>query len=317
MEFFIFIISIYCTYFTTLKLLPFFRKNFGQIPNERSSHNKLTPSGGGLIFVVISILISLFNNYYRLLIYLPLALIGIFDDKYDLKPIYRYGAQFLTVLFIVFISLSKGFLISISNNISDPSIFGLIFISIIFGTALINFINFMDGIDGLIGGTTFIFLITASFINNNLLALAGCLLGFLILNWSPAKIFMGDVGSTFLGSVIVGEIFINKSFNESFGLLLIISPVLLDAFLCVLRRFFAKQNIFKPHKLHLYQRLCSNGWSHAKVTSIYILSSILISLAYIIVNLETAFVSLIVISLIGLLLDWKCALPFKKAIRLP
>ena len=177
------------------------------------------------------------------------------------------------------------------------------------------FVELKDGIDGLVCGCMIIWFTTISISENHTyLLLVAPLLAFLIWNWSPAKIFMGDVGSTFLGAVIFGEIFINSNFKESFGLFLVIIPILGDAFFCVIRRYLAKQNIFKPHKLHLYQRLCSNGWSHSKVTSIYLLSSIFISLAYIIISLEIALISSIAILFVGFLIDKKFALPFKKAL---
>lgn len=299
----------------TFKLIPFFRINFGQIPNKRSSHNKLTPSAGGIIFILISTLFSFFNNFYIPFLYLPLALFGLFDDKYDLKPILRYLAQVFTVILIIYISLDRGILSLLGNNLSNYIDILLIIISTILGTAIINFINFMDGIDGLVSGSVIIFLIAAFLTtNNNLLPLIGSIIGFLILNWNPAKIFMGDVGSTFLGAVVFGEIFINNNPYESFALFLVISPILGDAFLCIIRRYFAKQNIFTPHKLHLYQRLVINGWSHSKVSSIYILSSILIYLAYIIMDLEIAIFTSIFIFIIGFILDRKYAFPFEKAI---
>lgn len=308
-------LTILITYFATLGLIPFLKFNFGQTPNKRSSHNKLTPSAGGIVFIFISLFFSFLSSYFRLILYLPLALIGLYDDKYELNPLLRYLVQLITVILITLISIDNGLLSFLKNDISYLVMIFCLLISIVFGTAIINFINFMDGIDGLVAGSSIIFLTTVFFThNNNVLPLIGALLGFIILNWNPAKIFMGDVGSTFLGAVIFGEIFINSNFKESFGLFLVIIPILGDAFFCVIRRYFAKQNIFKPHKLHLYQRLCSNGWSHSKVTSIYLLSSIFISLAYIIINLEIALISSIAILFVGFLIDKKFALPFKKAI---
>ena len=139
-------------------------------------------------------------------------------------------------------------------------------------TAIINFVNFMDGIDGIVASNLLLTIYIISFYvpNSSTLFIAvGSLIGFLILNWSPAKLFMGDVGSTFLGALLAGLILQAESWSQSLGFLLLTSPILLDAFICVVRRLISRQNIFRPHKLHLYQRLHQAGWSHAKITKLY------------------------------------------------
>ena len=75
-------------------------------------------------------------------------------------------------------------------------------------------------------------------------------------------------------------VFQSKNFEEAVSLLLIGTPLLGDALTCVLRRFFAKQNPFKAHKVHLYQRLVSGGLSHRKVSLIYIICTFLSSLVF-------------------------------------
>ena len=108
--------------------------------------------------------------------------------------------------------------------------------------------------------------------------LIGSLTSFLIFNWSPSKIFMGDAGSYFLGCIILFCIFEAGSFLNSLMVIFMCLPIFLDPTICLLRRFKCGQNIFQAHSLHLYQRLYQNGMSHAKVSSIYIFSTSLISI---------------------------------------
>ena len=121
---------------------------------------------------------------------------------------------------------------------------------------------------------------------------------------------MGDVGSTFLGAIFVAIIFSNLDYKINLGLLLVSFPIFFDAFSCVLRRYINKQNIFEAHKSHLYQRLNQAGLKHSTVSSIYIISSILISLSLCFGGLLISFFACIVIFILGWYLDKNVALPF-------
>ena len=305
-------LSILLSYFFTKKLLPFFNKNFVQKPNERSLHFKPTPSGGGIIFVILTILINCFQNNFYFLLFIPLSLVGFYDDKNDLNPCIRYIFQLLTVSSLILLSFKIGLLSNLPIEFSSIFYILIFIFLLIFGTATINFINFMDGIDGLVAGSSIIFLSTSQIIySGNLIPLIGSLIGFLILNWNPAKVFMGDVGSTFLGALIFGEIIINTNFKNNMALLLIISPLLADAFISVIRRLYNGQNIFKAHKLHLYQRLCRAGFSHRNISLIYIVSSLIISVTYLILGFNFMIIASCIILILGFLIDKKFALPFK------
>jgi UDP-N-acetylmuramyl pentapeptide phosphotransferase/UDP-N-acetylglucosamine-1-phosphate transferase len=98
---------------------------------------------------------------------------------------------------------------------------------------------------------------------------AGALLGFLAWNWSPAKVFMGDVGSTWIGAVFAGMVLQQSGPWEAASLLLVGFPLLGDALICVLRRLRAGQPVFEAHRLHLFQRLQQGGWNHARVSLVY------------------------------------------------
>ena len=306
-----FIGSISLTWTITAKLLPFFRKNLLDHPNLRSSHKNPTPRGGGIIFVFtfllfcsIKLILSGWDDiFYIPFLSLPLAFLGFIDDKMEVSSLVRYITQIITSFGIL--RLSPIYEILNLNSLSY-----LIIPIVISITAIINFVNFMDGIDGLVCGYMCVLFINSSiYINNIFWPLSGALLGFIIWNWSPAKIFMGDIGSTYLGAIFAGSLLYSNNNPETLNLLLISAPLLSDAFICVIRRFISGQNIFRPHKLHLYQRLTQNGWSHKNVSIIYITSALILSIA-VHTNIFIGLVIYFSILSFGIYLDYYKAVPF-------
>ena len=171
----------------------------------------------------------------------------------------------------------------------------------------------MDGIDGLVGGCFItIFFIISITNNSNFLIAFSSLVAFIIFNWHPSKIFMGDSGSIFLGSLVVSYALSQENFYESSKLIFLLSPLLLDATICIFRRLKNKQNILKPHKLHLYQRLVSNGFKHSSVSLIYIMSTIFLGLIYSFFNFYLLVLGTFLILFLGFYLEWKYAAKFQK-----
>jgi UDP-N-acetylmuramyl pentapeptide phosphotransferase/UDP-N-acetylglucosamine-1-phosphate transferase len=240
------------------------------------------------------------------LLCLPLALVGFLDDRHNLPAALRYGVQVVTA--VVLLLISPWHL---------PSI-GLLpwLLLLIAGTAVINFTNFMDGLDGLVAGCMVVLFAVAAL--NGMPALwplVGALLGFLIWNWSPAKVFMGDVGSTFLGAVFAGLVLQAPSWPEALGLLLVATPLLGDACLCVPRRLLAGQQVFQAHRLHLFQRLHQAGWPHARVSSLYIGATAVLALALLWGGLLWLITLAAFELLLGIWLDQRVAVPFAIASR--
>ena len=287
-------------------------------PNERDLHITPTPRGAGIVFVLSSIILYLISDGGNetsniFLICIPLAFIGLLDDFFNLSPKIKYFFQIITSILIInsselinnyYLIYQKSFIINFYN-------FFVFLFFIIFITAIINFINFMDGIDGIIGGT-FIVILTYSSIkfSSDMFLIVGVLLGFIKYNWHPSKVFMGDVGSTFLGAVLAGLITRANNSSEAITLFLIISPVLADAFFCVIRRSISGQNIFKPHKKHLYQRLCLAGWSQSNVAMLYITGVFFLALISFFNDLRIlTFAAILEISF-GFVLDKRCVVKF-------
>jgi UDP-N-acetylmuramyl pentapeptide phosphotransferase/UDP-N-acetylglucosamine-1-phosphate transferase len=176
----------------------------------------------------------------------------------------------------------------------------------------------MDGLEGLVAGCmalSIAALAIALAAPWPLWALVGALLGFLLWNWSPAKVFMGDVGSTFLGAVFAGLVLQASSWPQALGLLLVATPLLGDACLCVSRRLLSGQRVFQAHRLHLFQRLHQAGWPHARVSSLYIAATTLIAMALLLGGLPWVITLAAVELLIGFWLDQHVAVPFAVASR--
>lgn len=278
--------------------LPLLRRKFLDTPNLRSSHITPTPRGGGIAFVLIGTL----TNYmfstgiirWIPIICLPIAVIGIIDDYIDLPAVWRYLAQLLTAIILVYVSKV------------DIPIWGIP-ICILMITAVINFMNFMDGLDGIVAGCSVLLFAAASS-----WSISGAIFGFLLWNWSPSKVFMGDVGSTFIGAVFAGLALQQQSFIGTLNLLLLGFPLFGDAALCVLRRLLTGRNIFSAHKQHLFQRLNQAGWSHSRVASFYIGAVLLLVIANVISDSRLLVFLVIAELLLGITLDRTVARRFEE-----
>jgi Fuc2NAc and GlcNAc transferase len=305
-------------------LIPSLRCRLLDQPNERSSHRQPTPRGGGLAFVLVASLASalawMVSSGFSSaslpllaapLLALPLALVGLLDDRHNLPASWRYGVQLATALVVVLVSP----LVVPCVCLLPLLALALLVIAV---TAVINFTNFMDGLDGLVAGCMAVAL-TAAAVQLSapwpIWAFVGALLGFLIWNWSLAKVFMGDVGSTFLGAVFSVLVLQASTWSEALALLLLATPLLGDACLCVPRRLMAGQQVFQPHRLHLFQRLHQAGWPHARVSSLYIAATAVLAIALLWGGLSWVITLAAVELLIGMWLDQQVAVPFAVASR--
>jgi UDP-N-acetylmuramyl pentapeptide phosphotransferase/UDP-N-acetylglucosamine-1-phosphate transferase len=245
-------------------------------PNERSLHESPIPKTGG-----IALLIAMFAGWLLLLstFVVPMMFVPVFfaallvagisfvDDLVELSPLLRIAVHALAAAILVY----SGF--SIHDSLAGQL---FTFISIIW---MLNLYNFMDGMDGFAGGMTlsgFGFIGLAGFIQGDYFfallswTVAAASAGFLIKNYPPAQIFMGDAGSATLG-------FLAAAFSlwgirsEVFDLwfpLLVFSPFILDATITVIRRALKGKKIWQAHREHYYQRLALAGWGHKKTVVI-------------------------------------------------
>ena len=299
-----FLLSFFLIYLNLNLFLKYSRNILLDNPNSRSSHTKPTPSGAGIIFSSLITLNSIFFNKSNLFIAYPLSLVGFVDDKFKIPSQIRYLAQFITSFFILknseFINNSL-----ISNNL----FFCLIFLTIV-GTAIINFTNFLDCLDGLISSCFLIIFFTISLESGNNYFIAISLFSFLFYNWHPAKLFMGDSGSTYLGAIYFSLILQSNTIEVFLSKLLLASPIFLDAISCLIIRFKNGFNIFKAHRMHLAQRLYLSGWSHSKVSVLYVSLTVIMSGLYHFGNLSLMLLFTLILCLAGAYINRKYASAF-------
>ena len=306
----ILILNLILSFSLTKLFIKPFKKLIPDIPNTRSSHNIIKPRGGGLSFIISNLITSNILTQENFLFLIPLSITGLIDDFLNISRWFRLIVQLATSCFILFESNYFELIKSTNNLIIE---FFLISLLIFICTGIINFCNFMDGIDGILSGSILVFYIFASFLfSNSILGISGALIGFLLWNWQPSKIFMGDVGSNFLGGTLIWILLNTNNVNKSVGLLLIASPILIDPLICLIRRLLARENIIKAHNMHLYQRLTKGGLKHQTVSLIYILSITLIGISFLAGGIVFEIVSFFLVLIIGFFLEKHYAVPFAK-----
>jgi len=265
-------------------------------PNERSSHVIPTPRGGGLAIVVLVTGAGLWAmkeaELSHALVYLVcglvIAYLGWRDDVASLSARVRFGVQALVAAVSIY---GLGYFKSVTIPLFGELHLGVVGVTITFLwiIGLTNAYNFMDGIDGIAGGVAlaaglgWMLLGTHAripFAFSIALAIAASSLGFLGHNWSPAKIFMGDVASTFLGYTFAVLPLLSSGKGGDALMLgtLLMWTFIMDAGVTFLQRLFRGEKLLYGHRSHVYQRLVIGGYSHAAISTLYILLTLLASL---------------------------------------
>lgn len=259
------------SWFLTREFLKF-GPSFGlqDIPNERSSHSVPTLRGGGVGFVGALLLFILAMTFSENLSFgfgvrlfigcLLVAVVGWIDDRQGVRALYRLGIHFL----------AAGILVSYYGHS-----FILLFF-IVFVAWMVNLYNFMDGTDGIAsvqGITVAGFSAIHAYLSLDYtlyafyLTVALCIAGFLIFNWSPAKVFMGDVGSGFLG-FLFAAMAVYAHEKNSISLiysLLLMSVFLVDTGYTLIIRLMRRQKLSQAHRTHAYQKVVQKGVSHRQL----------------------------------------------------
>jgi Fuc2NAc and GlcNAc transferase len=296
-EFFVFPIIFLVSYFGIEAFRKWtLKRNLYDIPNERSSHTAPTPRGGGLIIVGVSLIsYSIYLIFYaRTYVFwayvagaILIAAISWLDDLYTVSFVWRFCIHVIAALLAMFsIGYFREFYAPFAQQAFVNETIGFVF-TFLWIVWLTNAYNFMDGIDG-IAGTQAITaglgcLIIGKIIGaesvgfyGGVIAFAG--LGFTLQNWQPAKIFMGDVGSAFLGyTFAVLPLLADRDAGvaaENRRLLPLIALSLnwlfvFDTIYTFLRRVFNKERVWEAHRGHIYQKLVLKGFSHQTVTILY------------------------------------------------
>lgn len=317
------------------------------LPNSRKIHKKIIPRLGGLAIFLGAFLGALYLQPRHehlpeiLLGAIVIIITGALDDRFSIRPVVKLTGQLIAASFLI----SSGLII---ERITLPIIgmidlgFVSVLITVLWVVGITNAINLIDGLDGLATGVTTIALISLfimALLDGQIIpaylsiVLIGSNLGFLYHNFYPAKIYMGDTGSNFLGFMIAAISMLGLFKNVA--LLSFVVPIILlavpifDTALAIFRRAYHKTGIMKPDSQHIHYQLLKAGYSHRMaVLIIYVFSAlfallaILFSKATITITLMITIIVLIILHIFaeiaGLVMDGKRPVidlikkPFKK-----
>ena len=260
--------------------------------NHRSSHVQPTPNGGGLGIVIASTVAGVWLAWGQsqalvasIVLAVPLALVGLLDDIRHLSARVRLGVQ-VAVCTGLLIALGTVPEIVVGNVVlGGLALSGLVLLT---GVWWINLFNFMDGIDGIAGVQAVFMLLAGSALTawGNpdamasplwvlMLCIVAATVGFLLMNWPPAKIFMGDTGSTWLGFMIFALALLTvQSGWLSYAVWLVLGAVFVtDATVTLLTRMARGERCYEAHRNHAYQSLarCWQGERNAGHRSVTLL----------------------------------------------
>jgi Fuc2NAc and GlcNAc transferase len=257
------------------------------VPNSRSSHSVPVPTGGGVAIagaatLGLVVLFAIGEADWRLTLTLlcgglSIALVGFLDDRQSVRPRIRFAIHVIAALLGVYLLGGVPPL-----QVGASNFFELGWLGHVLGVFAIvwtlNLFNFMDGIDGMatseaafvaIGGAA----IEIAAGRSATVALAAMVvgassLGFLVWNWPPAKMFMGDVGSGYLGFVMAVLALASARDNSVmiFVWLILGGVFFVDATVTLIRRLLRRERVYQAHRTHAYQWLARHWQSHKKVT---------------------------------------------------
>jgi len=251
-------------------------------PNERSLHRAPVPRTGGLaVLAALGCALALSLTFlapgrewlWVAAAALLVALISFLDDRGEVKPLFRLLAHLSSALLLV----AGGVL---WDRVELPGLSWVlpaaiaVPLTLLFVTWMINLYNFMDGMDGLAGGMAVLGFSSLAVIGwetdlSYALTNAACAAaagGFLVGNFPPARIFLGDLGSAVLGLLAAASILVGArhGFFPLWAGLLVFSPFIVDATWTLLRRLMRGEPVWQAHRSHFYQRLVLAGWSHRR-----------------------------------------------------
>ncbi|PYB69520.1 glycosyl transferase [Pseudomonas sp. LB-090624] len=255
------------------------------VPNERSSHTTPTPRGGGVAIVLTFLIAALWlSAFHKLDLWLfaaifgggaAIAALGFLDDHGHIHAKWRLLCHFIIAGWVV--ACLGGFPpVVVFEYELDLGWAGSIF-ALLYLAWLTNLYNFMDGIDGIasveaitscLGACGIYYFVQMPDLMVLPLILAAAVIGFLIWNFPPARIFMGDAGSGFLG-LMLGAISIHaalSSFNLFYSWLILLGVFIVDATLTLARRLFRGEKVYEAHRSHAYQFAARRFGKHAPVT---------------------------------------------------
>ena len=263
------LIIISLSYFFVYLVIKYAPKlNLYDMPNERSHHCSITPSGAGIGFVgalCLSFIIldfGLFVKYWYIFTSILMVFaMGVYDDRHEIPA----RVKFLAIFAAVFLLWLNGFSIDTFGrwygyDLTLPPYLALVW-SLFAISGYTNALNLIDGIDGLSSSISLVILLFFAFIgfeyHSDIIVLLSTftmasISGFLVFNWYPARIFMGDSGSLSLGFIISVLAVLSLQYAHPVALLYIVALPVLDTCIVMVRRISHKKSPFSPDKTHIH-----------------------------------------------------------------
>ena len=251
-------------------------------PDQRKVHNQTMPRLGGLAIFLAFMIVTLISSWGNAAFYGILAgglivfLVGMLDDMYQLSPWVKLLGQCLAAAVAMYFGLIVHF---VTNPFDGLLALGYLSLPLTFLwiVGVTNAINLIDGLDGLAGGVSAIAAATMGIVSLlhgqtavaiTAFILVAAIAGFLPYNFHPARTFMGDGGSNFLGFVLACLAIMGTA--KSAALISLFVPIVIlgipifDTFFAIIRRIYKRAPIFMPDKDHLHHRLMALGMSHRR-----------------------------------------------------
>ncbi len=320
-----------CLIITPIVIKLCFKYNIVDIPKDsRRVHSKPMPRIGG-VAIVSSMLIG-FLIYYLVTKDIPsialnekfigyiagglvIAAMGLIDDLFNLRARYKFVFQLVAsiIVYCFGVSITGVKIPFFHSNVIELSWWLDLPLTMIWVIGVTNALNLIDGLDGLAAGITaisatsllIIFVSTSASLEAIIISavLVGAVLGFLPYNFNPAKTFMGDVSSNFLGFTMACVSIMG--FAKGYTMLAIIAPVLalgipiFDTIFAMVRRFLKGQPMLKPDGAHIHHRLIKRGFSQRQaVLILYTITTILCMISVLIVSADIWKLLLLILALI-------------------
>lgn len=264
------------------------KQNMMDMPGHRKIHEEAIPNLGGIViffgFLLSLLFVTQIEGQFRALLIggVIILLLGVVDDIANLSPKHKFLIQMIPALIVIMYNseLINNFIV---NQLKSFDLLGYLLypILILWIVGVTNSINLIDGLDGLACGVSLITLVAFLILSlrQNLeaislisIALTGSMLAFLRFNFYPAKMFLGDSGSTFAGFMLaaIGALWVLNSGNAFFIFIpiIILALPIFDTLFAIWRRYRGHQPIFQADKEHLHHRLLARGISHKNVVLI-------------------------------------------------
>ncbi|MEM8500871.1 MAG: glycosyltransferase family 4 protein [Pseudomonadota bacterium] len=252
------------------------RKLWLDLPNERSSHSTPTPGGAGLCLAAVFLVASAYLYFsgklsselsWMCVLSLIMAMTGWFDDRVELPRRIRAAIYLAISLLLV-------------NGVTEHYAVWLLIALALFMFAFVNAFNFMDGIDGIAASQVMFYAVAFLLLSSDaiegsfqlvLFLLATLSAAFLLWNWSPARLFLGDSGSLFFGFLLAAIAVYSDEISllSLFSSLILLATFIADSSVTLLCRLLNGERIQDAHRTHLYQLLARYWGSHARVVILY------------------------------------------------